>query len=118
MLVRPRLELRLRQQETAGREDIDLLPCGHEVQRGTGGRVAGRQVVPASTEPRLRQAVRVRLGLYVADAVAQFGRPVPHRGEDEVGLGPVEAMSAQHGPGLDHQDRCVCVRSAVTGSRK
>lgn len=115
VLLRPRLELRLRQQEAAGREDVDPVPCGHEVQRGAGGRVADRQAVAAATEPRLRQPVRVGLGLYVADPVTQFGRPVPHRGEDQMGLGPVEAASAQHGPGLDHQDGGVCVRPAVAG---
>ncbi len=113
VLLGPRAELLPGHQEAPGRQDVDVVPGGHELQGGPGGRVADRQPAAAAVEPGLRQPLRIGPGPHVADPVAQFGGPVPHRGEDEVGLGPVEAAAAQYGAGLDHQDRSAGVRTAV-----
>ena len=46
----------------------------------------------------------VRLRLHVGQPVAELTGAVPHRAQHEVGLGPVEAATAEDRSGLDHQE--------------
>ena len=87
---------------------VDALRCAAEVQRAMGRGVADGQLAA-----HLGQRLAVRVGPDVTALVAQLGGSVPHRGQHEVGLLPVEAAAGEHRPGLDHQHRLVRVVEEV-----
>ncbi|BAU86629.1 yjeF protein [Streptomyces laurentii] len=102
--VRPGGEVGHRHQKPARRAHRHLVEGPHEAE----GRVRGR-VVDAERTPTRRSVQPLPVGVcpYVRDAVAQFRRAVAHRGQHEVGLGPVEATPAEVGARLDHEQGSV-----------
>lgn len=108
--LRPVGELLVADEEAPRGQDGDL---GEGVDQGEGGAGGGVVDGDGPLPGRLPQALPVRPGLHVRDAVAQLGGAVAHRGEDEVGLGTVEAAAPEHRAGLDHHQRGVPVRPVL-----
>lgn len=98
--VGPGGEVGHRHEEAAGGSHRHSGQGTHQAQ----GRVRGG-VVDADRTPARRpfEALTVGVGTHVRDAVAQFGRAVAHRGQHQVGLGPVESAPPEDGACFDHE---------------
>lgn len=117
--VRPGAEVLMGHQESADRQDGDGVERPHQPQ----GRVRGRMVhrhraAAADAADRFAEPLAVGVGADVAGPVAQFGRPVPHRRQDQVGFRAVETPTPEDRTRLDDQHRRVAVGAALSGSEE
>lgn len=69
--------------------------------------VHGHRTVPHC----LAQALTIGVRLDVPHTVTELGGPVPHRGQNQVGLRTMEPPSPEDTARLDHQQRCVPART-------
>ena len=110
----PALEVLARGREAAGVEDGQVEVVGqppHQPQRGVR---RGVDDLDRGTPRVVADGLGVpAVGPDVGRLVAELARAVAHRGQHQVGLGPVEPAPGEHAPGLDQQHRPAVVTGEV-----